>query len=40
MTQLRGADNTALKRVLDWCPKYPSWRRGFEAELAPSRTVA
>ncbi|MFG1819349.1 NAD-dependent epimerase/dehydratase family protein [Kribbella sp. NPDC049174] len=34
MTELRGADNTNAKRVLDWSPKYPSWRQGFEAELA------
>lgn len=34
MTDLRGADNTNAKRVLDWSPKYPSWRQGFEAELA------
>lgn len=34
MTQLRGADNTKVKRVLDWNPKYPSWRQGFAAELA------
>jgi nucleoside-diphosphate-sugar epimerase len=39
MTRLRGADNTAAKRVLHWSPRYPSWHRGFEAELAPDRSV-
>ncbi|MEV0291474.1 NAD(P)-dependent oxidoreductase [Kribbella sp. NPDC050820] len=34
MTQLRGADNTNVKRVLDWNPTYRSWWQGFVAELA------
>ena len=33
MTELRGADNAKAKRVLDWNPKHPSWRQGFETEL-------
>ncbi|MFC5262820.1 NAD-dependent epimerase/dehydratase family protein [Kribbella qitaiheensis] len=33
MTQLRGADNTLARRVLDWAPRYSSWRQGFPAEL-------
>lgn len=34
MTRLRGADNANARHALDWHPKYPSWRQGFEAELA------
>ncbi|TCO19621.1 nucleoside-diphosphate-sugar epimerase [Kribbella steppae] len=34
LTELRGADNSNAKRVLGWSPKYPSWRQGFEADLA------
>jgi nucleoside-diphosphate-sugar epimerase len=33
MTQLRGADNTLARRLLDWAPRYSSWRQGFAAEL-------
>ncbi|WP_405065101.1 NAD(P)-dependent oxidoreductase [Kribbella sp. NBC_01510] len=33
MTQLRGADNTLARRILDWVPRYSSWRQGFAAEL-------
>jgi|SRR5690625_2698097 len=33
MTQLRGADNTRAKRVLNWQPRIPSWRIGFDLEL-------
>jgi hypothetical protein len=33
MTQLRGADNTLARRILDWAPRYSSWRQGFAAEL-------
>lgn len=29
MTQLRGADNTRAKLMLDWKPRYASWRNGF-----------
>ena len=29
----RGADNTLARRVLDWAPRYSSWRQGFAAEL-------
>jgi hypothetical protein len=34
MTELRGADNTLARRILDWTPRYSSWRQGFAAELA------
>jgi nucleoside-diphosphate-sugar epimerase len=34
MTQLRGADNTRARGILDWAPRYSSWRQGFAAELA------
>jgi nucleoside-diphosphate-sugar epimerase len=33
MTRLRGADNVLARRVLDWAPRYTSWRQGFAAEL-------
>jgi nucleoside-diphosphate-sugar epimerase len=33
MTRLRGADNTRAKLMLDWRPRYASWRTGFPAEL-------
>jgi nucleoside-diphosphate-sugar epimerase len=33
MTALRGADNTLARRILDWTPRYSSWRQGFAAEL-------
>ena len=33
LTQLRGADNTRAKQLLDWRPAYPTWRNGFAAEL-------
>ena len=33
MTQLRGADNALARRILDWTPRYSSWRQGFAAEL-------
>ncbi|GAB2757792.1 NAD(P)-dependent oxidoreductase [Salinifilum aidingensis] len=34
MTEGRGFSNAKARRELGWEPKYPSWRRGFEAELA------
>lgn len=34
MTEGRGFSNTKAKRELGWTPRYSSWRRGFEAELA------
>lgn len=34
MTQGRGFSNAKAKRVLGWEPRYPSWRQGFEQELA------
>jgi nucleoside-diphosphate-sugar epimerase len=33
MTELRGADDTLARRILDWAPRYGSWRQGFAAEL-------
>jgi nucleoside-diphosphate-sugar epimerase len=33
MTALRGADNARARLTLDWRPRYPSWRQGFEAEF-------
>jgi len=35
LTKLRGADNARARRLLDWRPRYPSWRAGFAAELGP-----
>lgn len=34
MTQGRGFSNAKAKQVLGWEPRYPSWRQGFEKELA------
>jgi nucleoside-diphosphate-sugar epimerase len=34
MTRLRGADNARARLVLDWRPRYASWREGFAAELS------
>ena len=34
MTTIRGASNQKAKRLLDWEPRYPSWREGFK-ELVP-----
>jgi nucleoside-diphosphate-sugar epimerase len=34
MTELRGASNAKAKRELGWVLRYPSWRLGFEDELA------
>jgi nucleoside-diphosphate-sugar epimerase len=34
MTEGRGFSNAKAKRELDWEPRYPSWRQGFEKELA------
>jgi nucleoside-diphosphate-sugar epimerase len=31
MTEIRGASNAKAKRELDWTPRHPSWRQGFEA---------
>ena len=33
MTQTRGALNSKARRVLNWKPLYPDWRKGFEATL-------
>jgi nucleoside-diphosphate-sugar epimerase len=37
MTELRGADNTLARRVLEWAPRYSSWRQGFAADLTHAR---
>jgi nucleoside-diphosphate-sugar epimerase len=34
MTQGRGFDNAKAKRELGWQLRHPSWRQGFQAELA------
>lgn len=34
MTEGRAFSNAKAKRELGWRPQYPSWRAGFEAELA------
>lgn len=34
MTEGRGFSNAKAKRELGWAPQYPSWRAGFERELA------
>ncbi len=34
MTEGRGFSNAKAKRELGWEPRYPSWRQGFEEELA------
>jgi nucleoside-diphosphate-sugar epimerase len=36
---LRGADNTRARETLNWRPRFPNWRQGFEHELR-SRTQA
>jgi nucleoside-diphosphate-sugar epimerase len=38
MTELRGASNAKAKRELGWVLRHPSWRQGFEEELAGLRT--
>jgi nucleoside-diphosphate-sugar epimerase len=35
MTQVRGSSNAKAKRVLNWEPKYGSWREGFRRGMAP-----
>jgi nucleoside-diphosphate-sugar epimerase len=35
MTEGRGFSNAKAKRELGWEPRYPSWRQGFQEELAP-----
>jgi nucleoside-diphosphate-sugar epimerase len=36
MTEGRGFSNAKAKRELGWKLRYPSWREGFRAELAPA----
>ncbi len=33
MTEIRGVSNAKAKRVLEWRPKWPSWRDGFRQGL-------
>jgi nucleoside-diphosphate-sugar epimerase len=33
LSRLRGADNTRARRTLNWQPRYPSWRQGFEHDF-------
>jgi len=33
MTQIRGSSNATAKSILEWQPKYPSWREGFRRGL-------
>jgi nucleoside-diphosphate-sugar epimerase len=39
-TEARGASNAKARRELGWEPRYASWRDGFAAAYAPSRTGA
>ena len=42
MDRIVGADNCRARLALDWRPRYPNWRAGFESMLgrdARSRTV-
>jgi hypothetical protein len=34
MTEARGFSNAKAKRELGWQLRYPSWRQGFQEELA------
>jgi nucleoside-diphosphate-sugar epimerase len=36
MTGARAGTNARAKAALDWRPRYPSWRQGFRAVLAPT----
>jgi nucleoside-diphosphate-sugar epimerase len=40
MTEARGASNEKAKWVLDWHPRFPSWREGFPHALGATSTVA
>ena len=40
MTEARGASNEKAKWVLDWRPRFPSWREGFPHALGATPTVA
>ena len=42
MTEVRGVSNARAKWVLDWRPRWPSWRDGFRHALGttPARTEA
>jgi nucleoside-diphosphate-sugar epimerase len=33
MTEVRGSSNAKAKRMLDWAPRYASWRQGFRYGL-------
>ena len=36
MTEIRGASNAKAKRLLEWSPRWPTWREGFSALARPS----
>jgi nucleoside-diphosphate-sugar epimerase len=40
MTAIRGASNEKAKWVLDWRPRWPSWREGFRDALAAAPILA
>jgi nucleoside-diphosphate-sugar epimerase len=40
MTELRGADNARARLALDWRPRYPSWRNGFDEAFGARRAAA
>jgi nucleoside-diphosphate-sugar epimerase len=40
MTKVRGASNEKAKWVLDWRPRWPSWREGFRHALGATPTIA
>ena len=33
LSRLRGANNARARRTLNWQPRYPSWRQGFEHDF-------
>jgi nucleoside-diphosphate-sugar epimerase len=37
MTEGRGFSNAKAKHELGWQPRYPSWREGFRASIAPAQ---
>jgi nucleoside-diphosphate-sugar epimerase len=39
MTDVRGASNEKAKWVLDWRPRWPSWREGFRHALAATPSL-
>jgi nucleoside-diphosphate-sugar epimerase len=39
-TALQGTSNVEAKRVLDWSPRWPSWREGFRRGLGDPEAAA